>query len=587
MSNTAICGLTQAPIQDGVYGEERNPQTKDLIKVVYPEGIASAVFNAASLCKRSRDQYSFPLGEARFGTSARSMHCISRAAGAHPNCDFSQPRMFDIVTTIIVDTSQDLKTVVARSFAGSNMVLNAQQTDQYGRTSAVFVDKDTGIEYYVMVTDTRAKQAMQQSVSRLWDISDPRFTDPEIQIKYNGVDPAQWPNGIPYQGVVPTAQTIQDTAELHARVIVALANELQIDTSNDSFVWDQDRVSKPPWVKHELGTALETLTIEELNKAILDLIFDIQNGIYSSDLLTPTGLNPRAKKFLTEIEAQFIDIEHTRLLNPKQKALLCVGLMLKALDQGTYAQDQRKFYAKSDPSIGQVTWRRYGDTGRDRCEFIRQQHRKFTYRLDLNEVANYTLLHTTDHYIHSDLTYYERYQIRNLKMAQDQWAPTDPTNLKLADLVILNRILLIELVPPRNLGQLRQTREMIISGRKPHPEPEYIPERMQRLLDNANNLFIDTLRAQGRVDYTKENLREVLNLWVDFDNIHPFEEGNGRTGTLFFRHMCKKVFGSDFEIDFPRNETRELINCLGLALDAHHPDITALLEYVYARSKLS
>lgn len=157
------------------------------------------------------------------------------------------------------------------------------------------------------------------------------------------------------------------------------------------------------------------------------------------------------------------------------------------------------------------------------------------------------LLHN---YIPRNMTEREYYEVKNYKKAFDFLlkAEKDLTS----DIIKKYNKCVMENLRDDN-GEFKKTQNIILGSdfetTKPYLVPTVIEDWCQNLkyrLDNAKN--------------KEEKVEAILDQHIKFEKIHPFPDGNGRTGRLLIIHSCLK---ENIEpIIIPKEEKGKYINIL-------------------------
>lgn len=80
-----------------------------------------------------------------------------------------------------------------------------------------------------------------------------------------------------------------------------------------------------------------------------------------------------------------------------------------------------------------------------------------------------------------------------------------------------------------NAGQYKTTPNYIVGANFQTAEPFEVPAKIQKWCDELNAQF-----SQAKI--TKEVLTVLLEKHIEFEKIHPFSDGNGRTGRMLINY---------------------------------------------------
>ena len=79
------------------------------------------------------------------------------------------------------------------------------------------------------------------------------------------------------------------------------------------------------------------------------------------------------------------------------------------------------------------------------------------------------------------------------------------------------------------------------------PNPEYVPNSMSELMYQYNNSDLSIVER-------------IANFHINFEHIHPFEDGNGRTGRVIINHQL--ISNNEIPIVIPEDRRVEYFNYL-------------------------
>ena len=122
-------------------------------------------------------------------------------------------------------------------------------------------------------------------------------------------------------------------------------------------------------------------------------------------------------------------------------------------------------------------------------------------------------------------------------------------------------------IPQNQIGHYRT--HFVSVGERLCPSPFFVPTLIKELLEQVNELQAAWPRIDIRNIKEKENLiREIADLHFKFEAIHPFIDGNGRTGRLLalylFEYFSIKPYilfthSDKFETYYPAFHSKEIM----------------------------
>ncbi len=154
---------------------------------------------------------------------------------------------------------------------------------------------------------------------------------------------------------------------------------------------------------------------------------------------------------------------------------------------------------------------------------------RFTYHSNAIEGNTLTMQETYDLLYHHSYSKYmnqrEIYEAINHKKILDILLDKVKNKELLSHelLILINQTINenIMYVGGYRLGPIR-----IIGSQKKFPYPMELEERMSNFIDNYNNLIHNNI-----------NMLDIAKMHLQYENIHPFPDGNGRTGRLLVNYL--------------------------------------------------
>ena len=381
--------------------------------------------------------------------------------------------------------------------------------------------------------------------------------------------PEAYSDLLPIESQEQVERHLTGAMELTEAIVNQLCAGVAEERSFD-MPWISPSVGLYIWNNYESGhpeKLLDRYSIKQINEALIRAIVAGRQEKNAPDFVSDGKVNSDILELLNDIENHFegkqIDSEQDLLSMPeKERVLLALGLLLKGFKGAYVLMDGEGFFVNDSPSLAGITMRRYGKSQRDRFEFYLQQDRKYGYKRDSVEAADFLLLHASFLDSEEAETRYESIQSANLQRARNYVAELEATKMgdySVEDVKKINTLLLEDIVPPGEGGKYRQ-KDSAISGRVNPTEPYFIPSELNRLLRLAKEI-LENKDLEGDA-----KLRETVKLWTYFDAIHPMEEGNGRTGTLLFDSWRRVAFGDNLHFISSRSDNGELVRAMSLAL---------------------
>ncbi|MGF6906218.1 Fic family protein [Fusobacterium sp. PH5-44] len=154
------------------------------------------------------------------------------------------------------------------------------------------------------------------------------------------------------------------------------------------------------------------------------------------------------------------------------------------------------------------------------------------------------------HYIPGDTTVREFYEVKNYQKTVDllltNQEPISPELIKQYHKLIMENL-------ADNNGEYKKEQNIIVSSNFETAKPYLVPIVLKEWCDNYN----------FRMKNAKNNIEKIeiiLDQHIKFEKIHPFSDGNGRTGRMLIIDSCLKEGLAPFII--PKEEKGKYISIL-------------------------
>lgn len=156
-------------------------------------------------------------------------------------------------------------------------------------------------------------------------------------------------------------------------------------------------------------------------------------------------------------------------------------------------------------------------------------------------------------YISKQMNEREFYEVRNYKDLMSIFIDSLKENKRLDSTLIkeFHSIIMKDLL--YNKGEFKTTQNAIIGSTLETVKPYLVPTKIKDLSDN---LYFKFDKATNNDD----KLRAILEAHIEFEKIHPFSDGNGRTGRFLIIYSCLEQ--NLMPIIIPKEQKGRYINVL-------------------------
>lgn len=136
-----------------------------------------------------------------------------------------------------------------------------------------------------------------------------------------------------------------------------------------------------------------------------------------------------------------------------------------------------------------------------------------------------------DHYIPKEMKEREYYEVKNYEAYMEYLASVSNSHITLDIIKDTHKILMQNLLD--NNGEFKTLPNAIIGADFETTAPYLVRSELKNSLDNL----------KYRLDHSTTNedqVSAIMDFHLNFERIHPFSDGNGRTGRALILHNCIK-----------------------------------------------
>lgn len=136
-----------------------------------------------------------------------------------------------------------------------------------------------------------------------------------------------------------------------------------------------------------------------------------------------------------------------------------------------------------------------------------------------------------DGYIAKATSEREFYEVRNYRQILPTIFSSLQEKAKIDDVLIkdFHKIIMNNLID--NNGKFKTTENIVVGATFEPTKPYLVPVAIKNMCDN---LYFRLNNAKN----SDERLKAILQSHIEFEKIHPFSDGNGRTGRLIIIYAC-------------------------------------------------
>jgi len=158
-----------------------------------------------------------------------------------------------------------------------------------------------------------------------------------------------------------------------------------------------------------------------------------------------------------------------------------------------------------------------------------------------------------DGYIPRAVKEREFYEVRNYKNILPVLIAKLENKVKIDNALIkeFHKIIMQDLID--NNGNFKKIENMIVGANFEPTKPYLVPVELKNAIDN---LYYRLDNAQN----DKDKIYSIIKFHIEFEKIHPFSDGNGRTGRLLIIYSCLEQ--NITPIVIPKEQKEHYIACL-------------------------
>lgn len=134
-----------------------------------------------------------------------------------------------------------------------------------------------------------------------------------------------------------------------------------------------------------------------------------------------------------------------------------------------------------------------------------------------------------DNYIPRNMSEREFYEVKNYRSYMNYLMDSYKHDVDIEHIKGTHYYIMDNLID--NNGQFKVIPNMIIAASFETTKPYLVPSELKNTLDNTYYRFEIAQNDEDKV-------KAIIDFHHDFERIHPFSDGNGRTGRALIVHMC-------------------------------------------------
>lgn len=190
----------------------------------------------------------------------------------------------------------------------------------------------------------------------------------------------------------------------------------------------------------------------------------------------------------------------------------------------------------------------------DNKEYIKDLLVRMAHHSTAIEGNNLTLAETKsiliDEYIPRQMETREYYEVKNYSKAI-KFLEENNEKISIEKIKKYHKIIMEDII--ENNGEFKKIQNIIVGSDFETTKPYQVPSVLKDWCDNLN-YRLDISNSD------EEKLRVILEEHINFEKIHPFSDGNGRTGRILIIDAC--IRADIIPIIIPKEQKKKYINIL-------------------------